>query len=202
MSQKNVSNPNLLHFYDKIDFLFVLVSTCRSYEGGAVEQDFKKYIRDIPNFPIPGVLFRDVSPLLANPAAFSSAIEGFGAMLDLNNVDAFVGVESRGFIFASALALRFQKSFIPVRKAGKLPPPTRQMSYKLEYGEAKIEMSPGQGRVVVLDDVLATGGTLEASKNLCEQSGYEVVDLAVLINLTFLNQMKFRNQRVKSLVRY
>lgn len=164
--------------------------------------DFKKYIRDIPDFPIPGVLFRDVSPLLATPAVFSVAIEQFGAMFDLKNVDAFVGVESRGFIFASALAMRFQKGFIPLRKAGKLPPPTKQISYKLEYGEAKIEMLPGQGRVVVIDDVLATGGTLEASQYLCEQSGYEVIDLAVLINLTFLNQMKFRGESVKSLVQY
>lgn len=165
-------------------------------------QDFKKHIRDIPDFPIPGVLFRDVSPLLASASVFASAMDQLGQKFDLNSADAFVGVESRGFIFATALAQKFSKGFIPLRKAGKLPPPKKGISYKLEYGEARIEMAPGSGKVIIIDDVLATGGTLEASRSLCEEAGYQVVDLGVLINLTFLNKMKFKGQEIKSLIQY
>ena len=166
---------------------------------------FKKLIRDVPNFPISGVLFRDVSPLLFDAQAFQAVAQEFGRQINLDNVDAFVGIESRGFIFAAQLAAQFKKGFIPLRKAGKLPPPTIKESYKLEYGEATLEMSPAlkQGaRVVICDDVLATGGTLKASISLCEKSGYEVEDILVLINLTFLNLMKFKNEPIKSLVQY
>jgi len=166
---------------------------------------FKKLIRDVPDFPIPGVLFRDVSPLLFDAQAFQAVAMEFGKKINLNEVDAFVGIESRGFIFAAQLAAHFKKGFIPLRKAGKLPPPTIQESYQLEYGQATLEMSPPiqkGARVVICDDVLATGGTLKASISLCEKSGYVVQDLLVLINLTFLNQMKFKNEPIKSLVQY
>lgn len=164
--------------------------------------DLKLLIKDTPDFPKPGILFRDISPLLANPHALQFVIDELGKKISLNDVDAFAGIESRGFILAGLLAAKFQKGFIPIRKAGKLPPPTFQKKYALEYGEATIEVTPGQQRIVILDDVLATGGTLQAAIELTETAGYQVQDVAVLIDLTFLNQMKFRNETVKSLIQY
>ena len=168
--------------------------------------NYQSLIRDVPDFPIPGVLFRDVSPLLQSPEAFSQLSVDFAKMIDLKNVDLFLGIESRGFIFASMLAAKFNKGFLPLRKAGKLPPPIIQESYKLEYGQATLEIAPSEAKhkkkVIICDDVLATGGTLKASISLCEKAGYEVEDILVLINLTFLNQMTFKNQQVKSLIQY
>ncbi|MFZ3228707.1 MAG: adenine phosphoribosyltransferase [Pseudobdellovibrio sp.] len=166
--------------------------------------DYKSLIREVPGFPIPGVLFRDVSPLLQNAEAFSQMATDFSQLIDLKNVDLFVGIEARGFIFASLLAAKFNKGFLPLRKAGKLPPPVLFESYDLEYGKATLEMAPTttSKKVVICDDVLATGGTLKASILLCERAGYEVVDLLVLINLKFLNQMTFKNSEVKSLIQY
>lgn len=166
--------------------------------------NYKSLIRDVPDFPIPGVLFRDVSPLLQNAEAFSQVATDFSKLIDLKNVDLFVGIESRGFIFAAQMAAKFQKGFLPLRKAGKLPPPVHQETYALEYGTATLEMTPAMKKfnVVICDDVLATGGTLKAALNLCERSGYHVQDILVLINLTFLNQMQFQNQPIKSLIQY
>lgn len=164
--------------------------------------EYKDHIRDIPDFPINGVMFRDVSPLLANPVLLKRAITDLSELIDLAQVDAFAGIESRGFIFASALALHNDKGFIPLRKVGKLPPPTIQASYVLEYGEAILEVHAGEGRVVIVDDVLATGGTMGASIELCEKAGYDVRDVAVLIDLRFLNDFRFRGEQVKSLVQY
>ena len=166
--------------------------------------NYKSLIRDVNDFPIKGVLFRDVSPLLQDAAAFSAVAHDFAKMIDLDKVDVFVGIESRGFIFAAQLAAKFNKGFAPLRKAGKLPPPVHQKSYKLEYGEATLEMAPATGspRVVICDDVLATGGTLKASVELCEKAGYKIEDILVLINLTFLNEMKFKDEPIKSLIQY
>lgn len=167
-------------------------------------KSYQKLIRDVADFPIPGVMFRDVTPLLQDAAAFKQVTEDFGKLINLDEVDVFVGIESRGFIFATALAAHFNKGFLPLRKAGKLPPPTIKESYKLEYGEATLEISPTQKplRVVICDDVLATGGTLKASISLCEKAGYKISDVLVLINLTFLNDMKFKNEPIKSLIQY
>lgn len=166
--------------------------------------NYKEFIRDVPNFPIEGVLFRDVSPLLANAKVFSQVAVDFSKLIDLKSVDLFVGIESRGFIFAAQMAAKFNKGFLPLRKAGKLPPPVIQESYALEYGQATLEIAPSAKKlnVVICDDVLATGGTLKASISLCEKAGYIVSDVLVLINLTFLNQMKFENEPVKSLIHY
>jgi adenine phosphoribosyltransferase len=166
--------------------------------------NYKSLIRDVPDFPIKGVLFRDVSPLLQDANAFSAVADDFAKLINLNEVDLFVGIESRGFIFAAQLAAKFNKGFLPLRKAGKLPPPVLQKSYKLEYGEATLELAPAASpkKVVICDDVLATGGTLKASIELCEKAGYQVKDILVLINLTFLNEMKFNNEPVKSLIQY
>lgn len=167
-------------------------------------KSYQKLIRDVADFPIPGVLFRDVTPLLQDAESFKQVTHDFGKLVNLNEVDIFVGIESRGFIFATALAAHFNKGFLPLRKAGKLPPPTIKESYKLEYGEATLEIAPTPKplRAVVVDDVLATGGTLKASISLCEKAGFQVSDVLVLINLTFLNDMKFKNEPVKSLIQY
>jgi adenine phosphoribosyltransferase len=164
--------------------------------------NLKAYVRDIPDFPIKGVLFRDISPLLADPVAFDSALEQLVKPFDLRGVSAFVGIESRGFILAAALAAKFHKGFVPLRKAGKLPPPFISSSYKLEYGEATLEMRAGSGKVILVDDVLATGGTLEASIGLCEKSGYEISGVAVLINLKGLNNLKYKGEPVHSVLEY
>ena len=166
--------------------------------------NYKTLIRDVPDFPIKGVLFRDVSPLLQDPKAFSNVAHDFAKQIDLSKVDLFVGIESRGFIFAALLAAKFDKGFLPLRKAGKLPPPVLQQSYDLEYGQATLEIAPTSvaKKIVICDDVLATGGTLRAAISLCQKAGYEVEDVLVLIDLPFLNQMTFRNQKIKSLIQY
>ncbi len=166
---------------------------------------YKTLVKETPDFPIPGVLFRDVSPLLQNAEALQNIIIDFSKIINLEKIDAFVGIESRGFIFASLLAAKLNKGFIPLRKAGKLPQPTFKKSYKLEYGEATLEMAPASVknfRVILCDDVLATGGTLNASIELCEIAGYQVEDVLVLIDLTFLNKMTFRERKIKSLIQY
>lgn len=164
--------------------------------------DLKKLIKETPDFPKEGILFRDISPILLDEKALQFVADELANKFDLNVVDAFAGIESRGFILASLLAGKFKKGFIPIRKAGKLPPPTFRQSYALEYGEATIEMVPGSQKIIILDDVLATGGTLQAAIELARTAGYEVQDVAVLVDLTFLNKMQFNNQKIKSLIQY
>jgi adenine phosphoribosyltransferase len=164
--------------------------------------DLKKLIRDVPNFPKEGILFRDMSPLLQSPEAMAYVSNNLVKGLDLSKIDYFAGIESRGFILAAHMAATHKKGFLPIRKAGKLPPPTQRVSYNLEYGTAEIELPHGAGNVMVIDDVLATGGTLQAGIELCTKAGYRVEAVAVLVNLTFLNKMKFKNAEVMSLVQY
>lgn len=164
--------------------------------------DLKSLIRDVPNFPTEGILFRDMSPLLQNPEALHFVSQNLVKTVDLTRVDYFAGIESRGFILAAHMAATHKKGFLPIRKAGKLPPPTQRVSYQLEYGSAEIELPLGQGNVMIVDDVLATGGTLQAAIKVTEAAGYHVEAVAVLVNLTFLNQMKFKNAEVISLVQY
>lgn len=164
--------------------------------------DLKKLIRDVPDFPKPGILFRDITPLLKSPEALDFLAREMVKELNLSKVDYFAGIESRGFILAMLLAARHGKGFLPLRKAGKLPPPIFKQSYALEYGEATLELNSGTGRVVVVDDVLATGGTLTAGIQLCKDAGYEVEDVAVLIDLTFLNKMRFKDKPIRSVIQY
>src|SRR5271169_5752150 len=146
--------------------------------------DLRRAIADVPDFPRPGILFRDIAPLLRDH--FTATVQALDALLtdaEWNAIDALAGIESRGFILGAALAMRRAKGFVLVRKQGKLPPPVVDVSYALEYGSGVLEMQRGQGRVLLIDDVLATGGTLSASADLCLRAGYSVAALAVLIDL-------------------
>jgi adenine phosphoribosyltransferase len=163
----------------------------------------KHLVLNVPDFPKKGVMFRDISPLLATPSHFQAAIDKLAEGIDLTNVDTIAGIESRGFILAAALAARTGKGFIPIRKKGKLPPPFESHSYALEYGHDTIEMKHGTGRVLLIDDVLATGGTLAAAIALCKKAGYTVQDVSVLIDLKYLNTFTWGNDRtVRSVIQY
>jgi adenine phosphoribosyltransferase len=146
--------------------------------------DLKRHIVDVPDFPRPGILFRDITPLLR--MQFQPTIDALERLLNAeewSRVDAVAGVESRGFILAAALAARRGKGFVPIRKQGKLPPPVVDMKYTLEYGTGILEMQRGDGRLLLVDDVLATGGTMRAAAELCGYAGYEVEALVALIDL-------------------
>lgn len=147
-------------------------------------QDLKQYVVDIPDFPQPGILFRDISPLLRRHFSTTiAAIESLFSPAEWASVDAVAGIESRGFILASALAERRAKGFVPIRKKGKLPPPVVDVAYDLEYGTGVLEMQAGEGRLLLVDDVLATGGTLAASVLLSGQAGYSLHGIGVLIDI-------------------
>lgn len=148
--------------------------------------NFKDYIEDVHDFPIEGITYRDIQPLLEDSEAFYDSIYELGQFVDMEEVDYFVGIESRGFIFASALAAINLKPFKMIRKSGKLPDRNHvlhQVEYDLEYGSATIEMKPGKGKVVLVDDVYATGGTMEAAEELCKMSGYEVIGKLCLVDI-------------------
>ncbi|WP_055569172.1 adenine phosphoribosyltransferase [Streptomyces atriruber] len=148
-------------------------------------------IRDVPDYPKPGVMFKDITPLLADPAAFAALTETLSDLSVRHGATKIVGLEARGFILGAPVALRAGLGFIPVRKAGKLPGATLRQSYDLEYGSAEIEVHAEDlaagDRVMVIDDVLATGGTAAASLDLVRRSGAEVAGVAVLMELGFLN---------------
>ncbi|WP_018570225.1 adenine phosphoribosyltransferase [Streptomyces sp. PsTaAH-124] len=147
-------------------------------------------IRDVTDYPEPGVVFKDITPLLADPAAFSALTEALADIATRQGATKVVGLEARGFILGAPVALRAGLGFIPVRKAGKLPGATLRQSYDLEYGSAEIEVHAedltAADRVLVVDDVLATGGTAEASLQLIRRAGAGVAGVAVLMELGFL----------------
>ena len=144
----------------------------------------KDYIREVPDFPKKGINYKDIQPLLADDNAFFDALYDLGELVDIEKVDYFVGIESRGFIFASALAAMNMKGFKMIRKAGKLPPANLvSIEYGLEYGRDTIEIEKGFGNVVIVDDVFATGGTMTATDMLCELAGYQVVDSICLLDI-------------------
>lgn len=145
-------------------------------------------LRDVPDFPRPGIQFKDITPLLADADAFAAVVAALGAVAP--DVDVVAGVEARGFLLAGAIAGHLGRGLVPVRKAGKLPPPTLQASYELEYGSAEIEIPPDLvdgRRILLIDDVLATGGTLRAASELIARAGGQVVALAVVLELGFLD---------------
>ena len=166
--------------------------------------NYKEFITDVPNWPIEGVTFKDITPLLANREAFIKAIDDM-LVLSVSMGDGvnIAGIESRGFIFGAGIASLNGVGFIPVRKAGKLPPPNLAAEYEKEYGVDRLEVKEGSGNVIIVDDVLATGGSLEATEQLLEAAGYNVVGAIVLIDLKYLHEeILIGGNPVLSLVQY
>ena len=167
--------------------------------------DLRKFIRLVPNFPKPGIVFRDITPLLANPGALDQAVAQLAQPYRQSNIEVVAAVESRGFIFGAAVARQLNAGFVPIRKPGKLPAKTASVSYELEYGTDTIEIhtdaiTPGQ-RVLLLDDLLATGGTMAAACKLVQDLGGKIVAIAFLIELAFLNgRAKFPGHDILSLL--
>ena len=168
--------------------------------------DLKQHIRGIPDFPIPGILFYDISTILKSSEAMQFVIDSLHMQIKDWKPNIIAGIESRGFLFATPLALKMGLPVMMIRKAGKLPGEVVSYEYDLEYGTDTIQIQadairPGQ-RVVIVDDLLATGGTLEASVKLCEKVGGEVVGCSVVIELDFLNGRENLSAPCKSLVNY
>jgi adenine phosphoribosyltransferase len=170
-------------------------------------EDLRAKIREIPDFPKPGILFYDITTVLKDAAAFKDAIDLMRAPYDGEHVDIVVGMESRGFIFSAPLAYQLGAGFVPVRKLGKLPAETLTVEYALEYGSNTLEIhrdavKSGQ-RVLIVDDLLATGGTVGGTIDLVERLGGEVVGLAFLVELDFLKgRERLKGRRVTSVIRY
>lgn len=169
--------------------------------------DLKKYIREVPDYPKPGILFYDITTLLKDSQGFRQAVDRFVWLFVGERVDKVVGMESRGFMFAPIVAYNLGAGFVPVRKPGKLPAGVRREEYALEYGTDALEMHedailPGE-RVLIVDDLVATGGTAVATTKLVESAGGEVAALGFLLELEFLNaRERLSAYRVESLVRY
>ena len=169
---------------------------------------YEDYITEVPDFPVKGVNFKDISPLLANEEAFDNCIEDMGEMVEIP--DYWIGIDARGFLFASALSIYFGGGIVMCGKAGKLPPTVFSHSYETEYGEDTIQIKHGSGTVVIVDDVLATGGTLQAANYLAGTAGYDVIDNLVLIDLLYVTKIitmvgdgaKEFDLKVKSLIQY
>jgi adenine phosphoribosyltransferase len=165
--------------------------------------DLKSHIAAVPDFPRPGILFRDIMPLLrAQFAATIAAMDNLMSDPEWDEVDAVAGIESRGFILGAALALRRGKGFIPIRKQGKLPPPVASLAYSLEYGQATLEMQRGSGRLVVVDDVLATGGTMTAATALCAATGHRPVALLALVDLGLVPRFHCSGMTLRAALHY
>ena len=169
--------------------------------------DLNEYIREIPNFPKEGIQYKDITPLLKSPEAIKESVAQFLALIGDEKIDKVVGIESRGFLFGMLLAEKLNAGFVPIRKPGKLPAETYSEVYELEYGKDTLEIhcdaiQKGE-RIILHDDILATGGTARAACDLVKKMGAEIVQCNFLIELTFLNgRNKLRSHSVKSLLKY
>jgi adenine phosphoribosyltransferase len=169
--------------------------------------DIERAIRNIPDFPKPGIQFKDITPVLADAALFSGCIDLLTEKFKPGSVDAVVGIDARGFIFAAAAAVKLQAGFVPVRKKGKLPYQTHEQQYALEYGTATVAvhvdaLKPGS-RVLLIDDLLATGGTAAAAAALVGRLGAQILEISFLIELGFLGgRQKLKDYPVRSLIVY
>jgi adenine phosphoribosyltransferase len=173
----------------------------------AVDFDFKSYVREVPDFPEPGVGFKDITPMLQDPTALCAAIDALSRWSAARTPDLILGAEARGYWLGAAIACTVGCGFVPARRPGKLPPETVSAHYALEYGENQLEVGTHAitegARVVIHDDVLATGGTMEAVAGLVEQLGGEVVGINFVIDLTFLNgQQRLAKYDLFSLIQY
>ena len=169
--------------------------------------ELKDYIRDVPDFPKPGILFRDITPLLASPAAFREAIRRLAAAFGGQQIDAIAAAEARGFMFAAPLALELDTPLVPIRKPGKLPYETVSYTYDLEYGTDTLEMHvdgiPAGANVLIVDDLLATGGTIEACCRMVEKAGGKVAGCGFVIELCGLGgAKKIAQYKAVSLIQY
>jgi adenine phosphoribosyltransferase len=167
----------------------------------------KEHVRDIPDYPKPGIVFRDITPLLAAPGAFAATVDGLAAPFIGEKIDKVLGIEARGFVFAAPVAYHHRAGFVPVRKAGKLPWEIEREEYELEYGTDLLEIhrdAVAQGeQVLIVDDVIATGGTAAATARLVERLGGMVLGFAFVIELGFLEgRKKIDGYRIHSLVTY
>ncbi len=169
--------------------------------------DLKKHIRDIPNFPQEGIVFKDISTLLKNKDAFKKSIDILARRFKKERIEYIVGVEARGFIFGSVLAYKLGAGFIPVRKKGKLPHKTQSITYKLEYGTDTLEIHedafPPHARVLVVDDLLATGGTIRAVADLLKTQKAKIIGIAFLVELKFLKgKERLKDLPIYSIIQY
>jgi adenine phosphoribosyltransferase len=169
--------------------------------------ELKNFIRDIPDFPKPGIIFKDITPLLNNPDAFKKSVDLLAKNFKKEKIDHVVAVEARGFIFGSILAQKLGAGFVPIRKKGKLPYKTKSVSYQLEYGTDTLEMHEDavkpNSRVLIVDDVLATGGTVKAVTELLKEQTAQIVGIAFVIELKFLKgRAKLKDYPVYSVIKY
>jgi adenine phosphoribosyltransferase len=165
--------------------------------------DLRQFIVAVPDFPRPGILFRDIMPLLKSQLEPTiAALDDLLSGAEWAQVDAIAGIESRGFILGAALALSRGKGFIPIRKQGKLPPPVASLAYQLEYGTAMLEMQPGSGRLILVDDVMATGGTMTAAAELSARCGFQVSALIALIDLKLVPPLRWNGLTLRAALAY
>ena len=173
----------------------------------ATPREIEQAIRNVPDFPKPGIQFKDITPVLADPRLFMGTIDLLTDNFKPGSVDAVVGIDARGFIFAAAVAMKLRTGFVPVRKKGKLPYKTHEQDYALEYGSATVAMhvdalKPG-ARVLLIDDLLATGGTAAAAAALIKKLGAQILEVTFLIELKFLNgREKLKGYPVRSIVTF
>lgn len=173
----------------------------------SIVQKLTAAIRDVPNFPKEGILFKDITPLLRDPDLLKMSVEAMAMTFKTGKIDQVIGIESRGFIFGVPLAMKLNAGFVPVRKKGKLPAETKSVTYALEYGTDTLEIhadaiKPGT-RVLIADDLIATGGTAVAVCELLKGMGADIVGMSFLVELTFLNgREKLAGNNIQSIIRY